>query len=118
MFATALLMTVSSVTANVIGFDFGSTFFKITLVVPGKTFSIVENVTSARKTNSQMTINNEQCLYSTDSFNGQARFPQTTFSNLLVNLGNKFNAEEIEKVKDTKFLLNDFVEDKRGLVGY
>jgi len=59
MLLTAVLMTMSSVSANVIGFDFGSTFFKITLVVPGKTFSIVENVTSARKTNSQMTINQE-----------------------------------------------------------
>ena len=26
------------VTANVIGFDFGSTFFKVTLVQPGKPF--------------------------------------------------------------------------------
>ena len=112
------LMLVSSVTANVIGFDFGSTFFKVTLVVPGKTFSIVENVTSARKTNSQMTINEEQRLYSTDSFNGQARYPKTTFSNVLKNLGTSFNAEEIQKMKDTKFILNDFVEDKRGLIGY
>jgi hypoxia up-regulated 1 len=111
-------MLVSSVTANVIGFDFGSTFFKVTLVVPGKTFSIVENVTSARKTNSQMTINDEQRLYSTDSFNGQARYPKTTFSNVLKNLGTAFNAEEIQKIKDTKFILNDFVEDKRGLIGY
>jgi len=118
MLVTTVLMTLESVTANVIGFDFGSTFFKITLVVPGKTFTIVENVTSARKTNSQMTINNEQRLFSTDSFNGQARYPVTTFSGLLKNMGAAFNEEEIAKLKDTKFLLNDFVKDPRGLIGY
>jgi len=57
-------------------------------------------------------------LYSTDSFNGQAKFPKTTFSNLLKNLGNEFNEEEVNKLKNTKFLLNDFVADKRGLIGY
>ena len=38
------------VSANVIGFDFGSNFFKIVLVKPGAPFTIVENVTSMRKT--------------------------------------------------------------------
>ena len=42
--------------ANVIGFDFGSTFFKITLVQPGNPFQIVENTTSKRKTESQFTV--------------------------------------------------------------
>jgi hexokinase len=50
----ALLMACMSTTAsaNVMGFDFGSTFFKITLVQPGKPFQIVENTTSKRKTDS------------------------------------------------------------------
>ena len=45
--------------ANVMGFDFGSTFFKITLVQPGNPFQIVENTTSKRKTDSQFTIAKE-----------------------------------------------------------
>jgi len=48
-----------AVNATVIGFDFGSTFFKITLVKPGAPFSIVENLTSKRKTDTMMTIGNE-----------------------------------------------------------
>jgi hypothetical protein len=48
-----------AVNGNVIGFDFGSTFFKITLVKPGSPFSIVENLTSKRKTETMMTIGNE-----------------------------------------------------------
>jgi hypothetical protein len=55
----ALLSLIMAVNANVIGFDFGSTFFKITLVKPGSPFSIVENLTSKRKTETMMTIGNE-----------------------------------------------------------
>jgi hypothetical protein len=32
------------------GFDFGSSFVKMTLVQPGKQFAIVENTASKRKT--------------------------------------------------------------------
>jgi hypothetical protein len=55
----AFLTLFVAVNANVIGFDFGSTFFKITLVKPGSPFSIVENLTSKRKTETMMTIGNE-----------------------------------------------------------
>ena len=40
------LLSISMVGGNVIGFDFGSSFFKITLVKPGQPFSIVENTSS------------------------------------------------------------------------
>jgi len=42
--------------ANVIGFDFGTSFFKVTLVQPGNPFQIVENTTGGRKTESMLTI--------------------------------------------------------------
>jgi hypoxia up-regulated 1 len=61
--------------ANVIGFDFGSTFFKITLVQPGNPFQIVENTTSKRKTESQLTITKEMRMYGADSFMATARNP-------------------------------------------
>ena len=37
------LLLAMQASANVIGFDFGTTFFKITLVKPGQPFTIVEN---------------------------------------------------------------------------
>jgi hypothetical protein len=60
----ASLLTISCImtqtNANaVIGFDLGSSFFKISLNVPGKTFQIVENVTSARKTENMMSVTPE-----------------------------------------------------------
>jgi len=63
------------VSANVIGFDFGSTFFKITLVQPGNPFQIVENTTSKRKTESQLTISKEMRMYGADSYMATARNP-------------------------------------------
>jgi len=35
---------------SVIGIDFGSEYFKASLISPGKTFEIIENETSKRKT--------------------------------------------------------------------
>jgi molecular chaperone DnaK (HSP70) len=79
VFTLSCIVTQANANA-VIGFDLGSAFFKISLNVPGKTFQIVENVTSARKTENMMTVTPEQRLFSKDSFNGMARYPTTTFS--------------------------------------
>ena len=38
-------------TAQVIGIDWGNEFYKISLIAPGKSFVIIENTTSKRKTN-------------------------------------------------------------------
>jgi molecular chaperone DnaK (HSP70) len=54
--AISLLLLATITSANLIGFDLGSTFFKITLVKPGSPFSIVENYTSKRKTDTMMSI--------------------------------------------------------------
>ena len=54
LLAATLLVIATS--ANVIGFDLGNTFFKITLVKPGSALSIVENTTSMRKTQTMLTI--------------------------------------------------------------
>jgi len=106
------------VNANVIGFDFGSTFFKITLVKPGSPFSIVENTTSKRKTETMLTIADDVRLWSADSFVGAARYPKTTFANLNSYLAKEFQTAELEVLKANKFILNDFVADERGLVAW
>jgi len=77
--------------AHVIGFDLGNTFFKITLVKPGSPFSIVENTTSKRKTETMLTIADDMRLWSADAFNGAARYPKTTFANVAGYLGKEFN---------------------------
>ena len=78
-FAALLLALATTAHANVIGFDFGSTFFKITLVQPGQPFNIVENTSSKRKTDSMMSITPEARLWGVDAFVGAGRYPKTTF---------------------------------------
>jgi hypoxia up-regulated 1 len=50
------ILAISQVAANIIGFDFGSTFMKATLVKPGSPFSIVENTASKRKTETMVSL--------------------------------------------------------------
>ena len=107
---------ITAVNANVLGFDFGSTFFKITLVKPGSPFSIVENTTSKRKTETMLTIADDVRLWSADSFVGAARYPKTTFANVAGFLAKEFNSDELTALRTSKFILNDFLADERGLV--
>jgi len=44
---------------SVIGVDFGSDFYKISLIMPGRSFVIVENSTSKRKTNNAISFINK-----------------------------------------------------------
>ena len=101
-----------------IGFDFGSNFFKITLVQPGKGFEIVENETSLRKTETQLTITPETRLFAKDSFNGNSRYPKATFLELASYLGMEYDDEHLEYLRLNEFVLNDFAEDDRGLVAW
>ena len=73
------ISNIPAVNANIVGFDFGSSFFKVTLVQPGNPFSIVENTTGGRKTESMVTIAPEQRLFGKDSFTGSSRYYQQTF---------------------------------------
>lgn len=117
-FIVASALLVAATSANVLGFDLGHTFFKMTLVKPGTPFSIVENTTSKRKTDTMMTITPEQRLWSADSFNSASRYPKTTFANVASYLGQAFNQEELDASKAEWFVLNDFVSDERGMVAW
>jgi molecular chaperone DnaK (HSP70) len=63
----------------VIGFDLGTSFFKITLVKPGQPFAIVENYTSKRKTENSVTITDETRLFGADSITESQKYPTNTF---------------------------------------
>ena len=104
--------------ANVIGFDLGSSFFKISLVKPGSPFQIVEILTSKRQTETMMTIAGDMRLFSADAFNAAPKLPQTTFANVASFLAQPYEQETLEKLRADKFILNDFVEDDRGLVAF
>jgi hypothetical protein len=57
-------------------------------------------------------------MFSADSFSNNGRYPQQTFTDVAQFLGMEFNAETLAKLKQERFILNDFVEDERGFVAY
>lgn len=104
--------------ANVIGFDFGSTFFKITLVKPGQPFAIVENTASKRKTETWITITKDERYFGVDSLTESTKYPVNSFSQLHRFVGQPFEESFIEEMSNQRFLVNNFAADDRGLVGW
>ena len=56
IFLFFLLALLNLAHAAVLGIDFGSEFMKISIITPGKPFSIIEDTTSKRKTYSAVII--------------------------------------------------------------
>ena len=106
------------VEANLIGIDFGSTFIKATLVRPGKKFEIVENTASMRKTQTMVTIGKDNRLYGADSFLESGKYPFSTLSEMQGVFGVKHDSELIQKMKENRFITNEFVSDERGFVAW
>jgi hypoxia up-regulated 1 len=102
----------------VIGFDFGSTYFKITLVKPGQPFAIVENTATKRKTETWLTITNEERLFGVDSLTESTKYPVTSYSQMHRFLGQEWNDAFVEHMKKERFIVNELAKDDRGLIGW
>ncbi|CAH1767488.1 482_t:CDS:1, partial [Entrophospora sp. SA101] len=69
-FTLWILDSLSTIEAvAVIGIDYGTDWFKVSLVKPGVPLDIVLNRDSKRKTQSVITIRGEKRLYGTDAAN-------------------------------------------------
>lgn len=111
------LATVSQ--AVVIGFDFGSTFFKITLVKPGQPFAIVENTATKRKTETMITLLPDDArIFGADSYMEQSKYPKTSFHSLHRFIGMKADAPELPDTLKNNYVMTETAADDRGLVGW
>lgn len=88
----------------------------MTLVQPGKSFAIVENTSSARKTPTQFTISPEQRFFGADSIIQGGRFASQTYTNVIDLLGKQMDF--VPGWKDDKFIMTEIKEDERGLPGW
>jgi len=104
--------------ANVIGFDFGTTFFKITLVKPGQPFTIVENTSTQRKTHNQFSITEDSRIFGADSFLQSTRYSKNTFAQVATLLGMDYDEQTVEEMKKYNLIFNEFAADERGLIGW
>ncbi|EAR85326.2 DnaK protein (macronuclear) [Tetrahymena thermophila SB210] len=84
--------------AVVLGIDFGSQYFKISLNAPRKQFLIVENTTSQRKTQNAISFYNGERQYDKDASNKQVRTPETSFVFLDKFLGALESDQEVFEV--------------------
>ena len=114
----AVSYALPTVNANLIGFDFGSSYMKATLVKPGSPFGIVENTASGRKTETMITLGQENRLYGADSLLESGKYPKTSFMEMARFFGQPFEEELSAKLKEQRFIYNEIVADERGQVAW
>lgn len=89
--------------ASVIGIDFGTEFLKVSLISPGKSFVIIENTTTKRKTENAIAFYNKERFYESEATNKRTRVPRNTFVFLNKFLGALANDEEIIRISKQNF---------------
>lgn len=92
-----------SVSASVIGIDFGTEFLKVSLISPGKSFVIIENTTTKRKTENAISFYNKERFYESEATNKRTRVPRNTFVFLNKFLGALANDQEIIRISKENF---------------
>jgi len=108
-----------SAQAIVIGFDFGSSFFKITLVKPGQPFAIVENTATKRKTESMITIPaDDGRIIGADSFIEQSKHMKTSFHSLHRFIGLKADDPSVPDLLRDRYVMTEVAPDERGYVAW
>ena len=119
MYFGITMLFLSIVHCNLIGFDFGSSFFKITLVKPGSPFSIVENVSTKRKTETMLTIPVDDArIFGMDSFQEQSKHPRTSFHSLHRFIGVRHDDVALPDLIKDRYIMNGVTEDSRGFVAW
>ncbi|CEG73106.1 hypothetical protein RMATCC62417_08549 [Rhizopus microsporus] len=111
-FCTVLLLwtTLPSVNAAVMSIDYGTEWFKVGLIKPGMPLDVVLNKDSKRKTQSVVTIRNNERVYGTDAISLAGRFPHLTYMNLKSIIGKKYNDPLVEEYKNR--YVNKLIADK------
>lgn len=97
LFIFTFLFLSQSIYARVIGIDFGGEWMKVALVGP-KTFDIVLNDQSTRKTPSAVGFDRGDFLIGVDAMNLQSKSPKTVFSSIQLLLGKQYNDQIMERV--------------------
>ena len=94
-----------------IGIDLGSEFIKIASILPGKSFDIVLNKNSQRKTINAIAFDSEQRIYSEDALNMKFRYPENSIIRLNDLLGVHLDSEQIKYLVQNLGLKNNFMLD-------
>ncbi|KAG0745224.1 hypothetical protein G6F57_009218 [Rhizopus arrhizus] len=111
IYTVALLCSIlPSVHAAVMSIDYGTEWFKVGLIKPGIPLDVALNKDSKRKTQSVVTIRNDERIYGTDAISLAGRFPHLTYANLKSIIGKRFDDPLVEEYRRRH--VNKMVVDK------
>jgi len=104
------LINVAVIKASVMAIDYGSEWYKVSLITPKIPLELVLNEESQRKTRSIISIVDDIRMFSNDAVSKFTKNPSQTFDFLKLLVGKKINDEE---VKFYKSIFNiDIIEDQ------
>jgi hypoxia up-regulated 1 len=111
LFSILIITNIYYSLTNLIGIDLGSEYFKVTLLKPGKWFSMVENLQSKTKTPTAIAFKDEERFFGADALGKRMRFPKQVFTFMHEYLGKKYNEEEVKQFIEEFFVSYDMEED-------
>lgn len=65
-----------------------------------------------------VTLGKENRLFGADSLMDSGKYPLSTFGEVLRTFGQKFDSDEIQKLKEHRMVTNEFVANERGLTAW
>lgn len=110
--AIALLMVGISQGA-VLGIDFGSDTYKISMIKPGRSFTMVENEYTKTNTYTGVTFFDNQRFFEFDAETKASRIPQNAFHHLLKFLGKSKDDQELQNLIASQHQ-NNIIEKQEG----
>lgn len=112
-FIIFLCLLVTRLRANIIlGVDLGSDYFKMNLLKPGKSFTMVENLQSKTKTTAGVAFKDDERLYGSEALIRKQRFPKQALTYLDRFLGEEFGNEEVTEYMKRHYVSYDIEEDE------
>jgi hypoxia up-regulated 1 len=104
----------SVVHAAVMSIDYGTEWFKVGLIKPGIPLDVALNKDSKRKTQSVVTIRDNERIYGSDAVSLAGRFPHLTYSNLKSIMGKSYDDPHCEEYR-ARSVTNMALDDGRPI---
>ena len=108
LFLLALLQQICS---NLIGIDFGSEYFKVSMVKSGRPFSLVENYQSKTSTPNFLSFKDNEVMFGSDALSKKIRFSEHVFHDIKEFIGKKYNDPSVKKFLDHNMIHFEISQD-------
>ena len=112
--AACLALVLGTVSANVIGLDFGSDAMKVALVQPGSPLEIVTNFQSKRKTPTCITFYRGERMFGSDSYALMPRKPELSVAKAYRMLGRALGHPLVQEVTKQYFPHEMYTNETTG----